>query len=263
LARKIAAERHVDLSTVTGTGAGGAITRADVEAARPDAAAGDAKHAMRQAVAAAVAKSKREIPHYYLATDVDLTRALAWLTGINRDRSIEERILPAALLLKAAALSAKKFADLNGHWVDGGFRPGDGVHLSVMISLRLGGLLAPAIRDADTLRLPDLMRSLRDLVRRARDGGLRGSEMSGGTIGVSNLGDTGVDAVQGVIYPPQVALVGFGRVRERPWADQGMLDVRSVVTATLAGDHRATDGHYGGQYLTEVARLLADPEALA
>jgi pyruvate dehydrogenase E2 component (dihydrolipoamide acetyltransferase) len=146
--------------------------------------------------------------------------------------------------------------------VDDAFRPSEHVHLGVAVSLRQGGLIAPAIHDADTLDLDALMAALRDLVTRARGGRLRGSEMSDGTLTVTSLGDRGVEAVHGVIYPPQVALVGFGRVVDRPWAVDGMLAVRPVVTATLAADHRATDGHVGGLYLSAVDDLLQRPEEL-
>ena len=130
------------------------------------------------------------------------------------------------------------------------------------MSLRGGGLVAPAIHDADTLPLPELMARLKDLVARTRAGRLRGSEMSDPTITVTNLGDQGSELVHGVIYPPQVALVGFGRVVQRPWAVDGMLTVRPVVTVTLAADHRVSDGHRGGRYLAAVADLLQRPEEL-
>jgi pyruvate dehydrogenase E2 component (dihydrolipoamide acetyltransferase) len=134
--------------------------------------------------------------------------------------------------------------------------------VGVAISLRGGGLVAPAIHDADHCTLDELMAALRDLVQRARTGGLRGSEMSDPTITVTNLGDQGVDQVFGVIYPPQVALVGFGRVAPRPWAVDGLLGVRPVVRATLAADHRASDGHDGARFLAAIDALLQHPEAL-
>ena len=275
LARRIAAERGVDLTKVQGTGAEGTITKADVErviAGAPSPTAPtvppvpappeEGKRAMRRAVAAAVARSKREIPHYYLSADIDVSRALAWLAEVNRARPVAERILPAALLLKSIALALRKFPDLNGFWLDGELRSSPDIHVGVVISIRTGGLIAPAIHGVDRRPVPDVMQALRDLVRRAREGGLRGSEMTDATISVSNLGDEGVQTVFGVIYPPQVALVGFGRIGDRPWADQGMLDVRPVVTATLAADHRATDGHYGALFLREIERLLEHPDAL-
>lgn len=282
LARRIAEAAGIDLSTIAGTGPGGAITKEDVEralAAAPAATAlpappvplappvppvptRTAADAMRQAVAAAVSRSKREIPHYYLGTDIDMSAALDWLEETNAQRPITQRILPAALLLKAVALALLEYPSLNGWWTEGAFRAGGGVHLGVAISLRGGGLIAPAIHDVDRLSPVALMAALGDLVQRARGGGLRGSEMTDATITVSNLGDEGVQLLFGVIYPPQVALVGFGRISERPWASGGLLGVRPVVTATLSADHRATDGHYGARFLAELARRLQAPEAL-
>jgi pyruvate dehydrogenase E2 component (dihydrolipoamide acetyltransferase) len=268
LARHIAEAEGLDLTTVTGTGSGGMITKTDVERLRtvpplPSVSSiEDRTAAMRQAVAAAVARSKREIPHYYLGTDIDLQKALAWLSSENARRPVTERILPAVLLLKSVAIALRRFPALNGFWIDGAPRPSSAIHLGVAISLRGGGLIAPAIHSVERLTLTELMRALGDLVRRARSGGLRSSEMIDGTITISNLGDEGVGTLFGVIYPPQVALVGFGKITERPWAVNGLLGIRPVVTATLAADHRATDGHYGAQFLAAVDRLLQEPEAL-
>jgi pyruvate dehydrogenase E2 component (dihydrolipoamide acetyltransferase) len=175
---------------------------------------------------------------------------------------VSERLVPAALLLKATALAVRKHPELNGFWVDDAFVPGSGVHLGVAIALRGGGLVAPAIHDADRLTVDEMMSAMKDLVGRASAGRLRGSEMSDPTLTVTNLGDQGVESVHGVIYPPQVALVGFGKVVDRPWAVDGMLAVRPVVTLTLAADHRATDGFSGGRLLATIDQLLQRPEAL-
>jgi pyruvate dehydrogenase E2 component (dihydrolipoamide acetyltransferase) len=175
---------------------------------------------------------------------------------------VTERLVPAALMLKATALAAQEAPALNGFWVDGAFQPAAQVHLGVAISLRGGGLIAPAIHDAAHLSLTDLMAQMRDLVTRARSGRLRGSELSDPTLTVTNLGEQGVELVHGVIYPPQVALVGFGRVVERPWAVDGLLGVRPVTTLTLAGDHRATDGFTGARFLADIEQRLQLPEEL-
>ena len=106
------------------------------------------------------------------------------------------------------------------------------------------------------------MVALSDLIARSREGHLRSSEIAEGTITITSLGDLGVETVYGVIYPPQVALVGFGRIQEQPWAVNGMLAVRPVLAATLAGDHRATDGRRGAQFLSAVDRYLQEPETL-
>lgn len=275
LARRIAAELGANLETVKGTGPGGAIRADDVRrAAQPTAPPAVAKGlaegtetaqrqaAMRRAIANLMARSKREIPHYYLSTTIDLDRLTQWLRQRNRELPVRARIVPAALLLKAAALAAREVPELNGFWTGGHFVPSERVHLGVAISLRGAGMVAPAIHDADTLAVGDLMASLRDLVTRAREGRLRGSEMTDATITVTNLGDRGVESVFGVIYPPQVALAGFGKVVSAPFAVDGLLGVRPQLTATLSADHRATDGYTGARYLEAVARLLQKPEEL-
>jgi pyruvate dehydrogenase E2 component (dihydrolipoamide acetyltransferase) len=217
---------------------------------------------MRAAIARAMARSKREIPHYYLAADLDFTRSRAFLLERNAAVPVTERVLPAALLLKAAAVAVRSTPELNGFWVDDAHVPSEHVHLGVAISLRGGGLVAPAIHDADTKTLDELMALLRDLVGRARAGSLRASEMSDPTITVTNLGEQGVQAVYGVIYPPQVAIVGFGAIVERPWARDGMVGAHPIVTATLAADHRASDGASGARLLNAIDRLLQEPEML-
>ena len=217
---------------------------------------------MRLAIGRLMARSKREIPHYYLEHDAELTAALAWVAHTNETAPVEQRLLPAVLLYKAVAVAAAAHPELNGFWLDDRFVAGSGVHLGVAISLRGGGLVAPAVHDADQLSLTDLMAALRDLTTRARGGRLRGSEMTDATITVTNLGDQGVRAVYGVIYPPQVALVGFGRVSDRVWDVDGGIGIRPAVTATLAADHRATDGHLGARFLADVVRRLQHPEEL-
>ena len=217
---------------------------------------------MRRAIGNLMARSKREIPHYYLDHDIALNHPLAWLSARNNELPVEQRVLPAALFVKAVALTAREMPEFNGFWRDDAFVPGPGVHLGVATALRGGGLVAPAIHDADQLSLDELMTHLRDLTTRARAGRLRGSEMTDATITVTNLGDQGVDRVFGVIYPPQVALVGFGKVVERVWADDGAFGVRPVVSTTLAADHRATDGHIGARFLGRIERHLHTPEEM-
>jgi len=268
LARRVAHELHVDLAVVQGEGPGGAITRADVERAAGRAVAGataaapDRLGGMRRAIATAMARSKREIPHYYLGTRIDLSRALAWLAAENAPRPVAARMLPAALLLRAVALAAREVPEMNGFFENGELHLASAVNLGVGIALRQGGLVAPALLDGDRKSADQIMRELADLVRRARTGVLRSSEMGSATLTVTNLGDLGVESVYGVIHPPQVALVGFGRIREQPWAIDGLLGVRPVAVATLAADHRASDGHRGARFLAAIDRLLQEPEKL-
>jgi pyruvate dehydrogenase E2 component (dihydrolipoamide acetyltransferase) len=268
-ARKAAQELQVDLRGIEGTGPDGSVTRADVERAasrRREAVAAppapDRAAAMRAAIAAAMARSKREIPHLYLSTTIDMLRPLGWLGAANAKRSVTARLLPVALLLKAVARAAVEVPDVNGFWADSAFRPGPGVHVGCAIALRDGGLVAPAIHDVDSKDLDTLMRGLLDLVSRARAGTLRSSELSDSTITVTNLGDLGVESAFGIIYPPQVALVAFGRIVERPWVSDGRIEPRPIVTATISADHRAVDGRRAGLFLDAVNRRLQQPEAL-
>jgi len=288
-ARRVAAELGIDLDTVQGTGPTGAVTEADVRkvgvsrtrqvatpsepavttvAAEAPASTGptrdaEAKQAaLRRAIGALMARSKREIPHYYLSTTIDMRTTSEWLEHLNAGRSITDRIVMPVLLLRATARAVATVPEMSGFMMDELFEPSAAAHVGVAISLRGGGVIAPAIHDTAGLGLDELMVALRDLVTRARVGRLRSSEMSDPTITVTNLGDLGVDQVFGVIYPPQVALVGFGKVAERPWAEGGLLGARPTVTATLAADHRVSDGHRGGLFLSTIDHLLQAPENL-
>lgn len=268
-ARRLASSLAVDIDTVTGTGPQGAVTISDVEHAaasakkpEPKRAAADRATEMRKAIAASMSRSKREIPHYYLADEMPMDKALTWLAERNADRSITERVLPAVLQLKAVAVAAQRFGEFNGFWRDDGFESAAGVHVGVAISLRGGGLVAPAIHDVPDKNLDELMGDLTDLVARARAGSLRSSEMSDPSITVTNLGDQGVDTVFGVIYPPQVALVGFGKPAQRVCAVDGGIRISTTVQSTLAADHRASDGHRGALFLTAINELLQQPDLL-
>jgi pyruvate dehydrogenase E2 component (dihydrolipoamide acetyltransferase) len=283
-ARQRAAELGIDLAGIGGTGEGGAITRDDIEraatraptvlASKPVGAPlpetvsatvqtmAERAAEMRKSIAAAMSRSKREIPHYYLSESVPMRRALDWLRHANAERPVSARLLPAVLLLKAVALTLRDFPEMNGRFADGTFRPASAAHIGVAISLRQGGLVAPALHDVGGKPLDDLMRELADLVKRCRAGSLRSSEMSDPTITVTNLGDEGVESVFGVIYPPQVALVGFGRVAERPWVEGGAVVTMPVLCATLAADHRVSDGHRGAMFLARLRDRLQAPEEL-
>ncbi|MCL4300623.1 MAG: 2-oxo acid dehydrogenase subunit E2 [Anaerolineae bacterium] len=295
LARKLAGELGVDLNTVKGAGPHGTIERADVERAAaelkakvvepkpaaplpppvevapappapPEPAAAkpavDFQAGMRRAIAAAMSRSNRDIPHYYLEMRIDMSRALRWLEAENLKRSIKDRLLPVVLLIKATARALVDVPELNGFWVDDQLQPQEAINIGFAISLRQGGLVTPAIHTADLKSLDELMVDMRDIIMRTRAGKLRSSDLTDSTITLTSLGDLGVEKVYGVIYPPQVALVGFGKISEQPWVENSMLGLRPVVTATLAGDHRATDGHRGGQFLEALNRQLQEPEKL-
>jgi pyruvate dehydrogenase E2 component (dihydrolipoamide acetyltransferase) len=266
-AKQLAQELRVELSTVAGTGPEGRITREDVEQAarvmaRPPDEAPDRPTRMRQAIAAAMSRSAREIPHFHLARDIDMGVAMQWLTEENEKKPIAGRLLYVVLLIKATALALREVPELNGRWNEGRVVENPAVNVGVAISLRGGGLVAPALLDADHRTLEDLMTGFRDLVQRARAGSLRGREITEPTITVTNLGEAGADSVFGLIYPPQVALVGFGRIVEKARAHEGEIAARPAITASLSADHRVVDGHRGSLFLGAIDRLLQEPERL-
>jgi pyruvate dehydrogenase E2 component (dihydrolipoamide acetyltransferase) len=273
-ARRLAQQLGLALGGLTGSGPEGAVVLADVRPSTtaapqagpptepPSGRRGLDLTAMREAIAAAMAHSKREIPHYYLSHAIDLTPASDWLARRNADLPPDRRVLMGVLFIKAVALTLRRFPELNGFDRDGRYEPATGIHVGMATAIRGGGLVAPAIHDADQLDLDSLMARLRDLVARVRAGTLRGSELSDPTVTVSSLGERGVDRLYGIIYPPQVAIVGFGTPSLRPWVLDGQVVPRTVVTATLAADHRHSDGHRGALFLAQLGQRLQEPETL-
>ncbi len=276
--RKLAGEQQLDLSQLSGSGPGGAILLRDLPASAPEvktaetrtdiktktrtAASPDTALAMRSAIAAAMEKSKREIPHYYLSQEMDITQAQRWLADFNADRGPEERILLLALMLKAIAQSLHKYPALNGYYQQQTFTPNRAVHIGNVISLREGGLVVPAIHDVDQLSVEAIMMRLRDLSERSRRGVLRSSELMDASITVSNMGERGSDLLFGVIYPPQVAIIGIGKPRNTMLVKGDQPRVADVVTVSLAADHRVSDGMTGARFLNALANTLQKPEKL-
>ena len=264
LARRVADEKGIDLAIIKGTGEDGAITKDDVEKvlAQKNAPAEENKMSaaenIRMAVAAAMSKSNREIPHYYLSTKVDMSKVMAWLSEANKQRTVRQRLLPVVLLVNAVAKALIEVPDLNGYWENGLQRKTD-IHIGFVVSLRTGGVMIPAIHHADKKSIDELMESLNDVIPRARDMKLKSSDLTDSTFTMTNLGEGNAETVFGVIYPPQVGIVGFGSVREEPWAESGMLDVRPVIHITLSADHRATDGATGSRFLMAIKNFLEKP----
>ncbi len=293
LARRTAAEQGVDLTAVVGSGPNGAIRRRDLPAADGAVSSDGAPPAeeasaearprtradrMRRAIADRMSQANRDIPHYFLERQIDVSALMDYLGRVNSDVEVADRVVPAAAFVRATALAAARHGELNGHWRDGAFVPSGAVNVAVAISLRGGGLVTPQIQQADTVGLIATMARLKAMTLEARSGVLRSTSMGAGsadpdgnitdaadqasTITVTNLGERGADLVHGVISPPEVALVGFGRIAQRPWVVDGQVQPRHMVTATLAADHRATDGATGSRFLATLARLLETPEEL-
>lgn len=267
-ARRRARELNVNLAEIEGSFPGGNIVLADVEAA----VLGEATHRsdkplsasenMRQAIGAAMTQAKRTIPHFYLSQQIDIQPAMSWLAVHNERVSPAERILIGAMFVRAAVHAAKSVGTMNGHFTNGRFLPADGVNVGVAVALRGGGLVAPALIGADDMTLVETMQGMRDLVSRARSGRLRNSEMTKGTITVSSLGEGGAEAMTGVIFPPQVALVCLGTPQVRPWVVSDEIIPRQVVTLTLSVDHRVSDGRQATQFISSFSEVISDPETL-
>ena len=268
-ARLRARELGLDLSSVTGSFPGGAIVLKDVDAASGAAAPAPPKRKtnpmeeMRKAIAAAMTRSKRTIPHLYLSETIDVEPAIRFLEARNADAAPTERILLGAVFIRAATLAAAEVKEMNGRYLeDQRFVPATQVNPGVAIALRGGGLVAPALIDAVPMSLEETMAGMRDLVFRARAGRLRSSETTQGTITISSLGETGAEAMTGVIFPPQVALVGIGSPNKRPWVVDGQVVPRTVVTLTISADHRVSDGRQVARFIAVFEKLMKTPEEL-
>ncbi len=291
-ARHLAEKNGINLALVHGTGHDGAIELQDIEgllkvavvpatvvpaavtptvitppinkpADIPIAPQKSSLINVREAIARAMTRSKREIPHYYLQSRFQVDTLVAWLDHKNRELPPEERLFMPAVLMRAVVLALQNNPEMNGYYENGGFRAVQEIHLGVTVALKPNGVMTPAILDAHTMQLPLLNAEFSDLVQRARAGKLRNREMTDGTVTITNVGDLGADAVTGVIFPPQVALVGFGRIRKAPVVDaDGGVRAGFVLDTTLSADHRVSDGLAGSRVLNAIGKLLAQPEHL-
>ncbi len=262
-ARKLAKEKQIDLSGLKGSGPGGAVLLRDIQGA-PEAPAAppSASEAMRSAITSTVTRSKREIPHYYLGHTLQLDRLEQALETHNNELPPEQRLILLAPLLCAIARTLVKFPQLNGKMQNDDFQPDDGVDLANAINMRGGGLLMPVIQQAQDLAAPEMMVQLTGFVERAKANNLRSSDLQPASFTVTNIGDRGSDSILGVIFPPQVAILGLGRPRDIAGVDAGKLCVQRVMTASLSADHRVSDGHVGARFLHQLNKLLQKPEAL-
>jgi pyruvate dehydrogenase E2 component (dihydrolipoamide acetyltransferase) len=281
IVRRLAKEQQINLTGVRGNGPQGAILLNDLTPLLTDKkqlnskklkSAGTTEQNMRNAIAVAMAKSKQEIPHFYLSVEVDITSAQQWLQQQNQAIPPEEHVILLALLLKALANSLVKYPKLNGFYQSGlsqndlpqgnHFEQVSAIHIGNVISLRQGGLVVPAIHGVDKLSITELMQGLRDITERSRNGHLRSSELMDATITVTNMGERGADSVFGIIYPPQVAILGFGKVRKVAKIINDNVVIAQVLTLSLSADHRVIDGMLAAKFLNYLAKQLQKPERL-
>jgi len=277
LAKRIASEHKIDLSQIQGTGENGAITKEDVENAIAKQVVIPVEESLkkageeipdkstttniRAAVAAAMEKSNREIPHYYLEKTIDMSKALAWMSEANKQRPVKQRLLPGALFIKAVALSLREVPELNGIW-NNGLQVKSDINIGFVVSLRGGGIIVPAIHNANLKTVDEIMEKLNDIIPRAKALKLRSSELSDSTVTITSIGEGGADSVYGIIYPPQVAIIGFGNISKKPFAQDDLLGIHSLVNVTIAADHRATDGLTGSRFLMALNTHLQNPGSL-
>ncbi|OUR92082.1 dehydrogenase [Gammaproteobacteria bacterium 42_54_T18] len=266
--RKIAKVQKLDLSVIKGSGPNGAVILKDIAQITQKAVLteGGLLTNMRSAISAAMTKSKQEIPHFYLSLDVSINKAQQWLQQANHDKTPKEHILLIALLLKAVALTLIKYPRLNGFYRDDCFEQASEINIANVISLRTGGVVVPALRNVEQLSVPEIMHALRDMTRRSRaiESGerLRSSELMNATITITNMGERGADRVFGIIYPPQVAIIGFGKVNKVPQVCGDKIDIGEQLTVCLSADHRVVDGMLAAKFLNSLAKKLQKPEQL-
>lgn len=204
---------------------------------------------VRKAIAKAMSRSKKEIPHYYLKTQASMNRLLLALDQINEKRPPDSRIMLPALLTKMVSELLQKYPEFNGYYQNDQFEARADTNIGIVIALKKGGVIVPALLETQKKSLTDIGIQFNDLIDRARAGKLRSRELSEATFTITNLGDLGVEEVFGVIFPPQVAILGIGKIIPAPVVKNGHVEVGMIMTLTLSGDHRVTDGIRGSRFL--------------
>ncbi len=279
VARKIATDAGFDYTALSGTGPDGRILRRDVEAAiasgstpqtapvAPRSAAAPAPvtgglSKMRQAIARRMTQSKAAAPHYYLTLDIDMTAALEFRSQINANATEEQRVSINDLIVKACAIAIERRPKFNSEFRETGLAMHDRINVCIGIALD-DGLIAPAVLDCQVKSLGRIAIETKDLIRRAKSGQLKADEYSEGTFTITNLGAYGVEALIGIINPPQAAILGVGSVMPKPVVKDDQVVVRQVMKVALSADHRVTDGAEGAVFIKEIQNLLEAPAALA
>ena len=295
VAKRIASENKVDITALSGSGPDGRILRRDVEAAisgatkpapaaeaaqepaeaapapkpasvaqRPAPSRGELQplSRMRQAIARRMLLSKQTQPHYYLTLDVDMTDALAFREMINGSATPEQKVSINDLVVKACAIALDRHPKFNAAFHEDSLQMHE--HINICIGIALDeGLIAPALLDCESKSLGRIAIEAKDLINRAKEGGLRADEYSEGTFTITNLGAYGVETLIGIINPPQAAILGVGSVMDQPVVREGEIVARKVMKLALSADHRVTDGAEGAHFIKELQGLLEKPASLA
>ena len=272
LAKRLARERGIDLATLTGTGPGGRVIEADVPEHAVPAAAGSAAPAtlvsenvelsrMRQAIARVTSDSKRDAPHFYVAVDVDMTKAMSFRRDLNDELDAEDRVSVNDLIVKASAIAIGRHPKFNSFFRDDHLQMNAAINVGIAIALE-SGLIVPGLNGCERKSLVEIAAASRDLVSRANSGTLRNDEYSGTTFSVSNLGAFDIESFTAIIFPPHAAILAVGTVKEQPVVRDGELAIAQIMKATLSTDHRVADGAEAAQFLVEIKKLLQNPISL-
>jgi pyruvate dehydrogenase E2 component (dihydrolipoamide acetyltransferase) len=256
-ARRLAAERGVDLGGVRGSGPGGAVVVADVPA--ETRATGPTVGNVWRIMAERMTASWTTAPHFYLVREVDVSRLQTWRERASTRSGV--RITYTDVLVRLAAAALTRHPRVNVAWKDGAIFQHGGIDIGLAVAID-DGLVVPVLRGADTLSLADIAARREDLVGRAQAGKLRPADIQGGGFTISNLGMYGVDAFNAIVNPPQAAILAIGRIAERAVAVGGQVAVRPTLVLTLSCDHRALDGARAAQFLGTLADLIEEPLAL-
>ena len=280
IARKLAAERGVDLALVTGTGPNGRITEADVAAFAEQALRqaqgerGDGTEdepgtetvplsRMRQAIARLTSRSKSEIPHFYMAVEVSADPALALRSEVNpKLQSQNVRLSVHDLVVRACVVALQKHPTLNASFGGDSLRLHSAINIGVVIDMDQEGIIVPALLECQDKSILQLSTEGRDLVRRAKENALRPEELTGGTFSISNLGSLGVHTFGAVVHPPNAAILAVGAIRKEPVVRGDEIVVGQVMNLNLSVDHRVEDGVTAARFLGELKRLIEHPQEL-
>jgi len=288
LARRLAKQRGVSLDAIHGTGAGGRIVKADIEkAARGGISLGPGTLAppparplpagplpyhkdefervensmMRKAIARRLVESKQQVPHFYLAIDVAMDRLMDLRAQLNEAANGAFRLSVNDFIIKAAAMALADVPAANASWTDTHTLRHRHAHISVAVAVE-GGLITPVIRHAEQKGIVEISNEVKELAARAREGGLKPEEYTGGTFSISNLGMYGIRQFAAIVNPPEGAILAVGASEDQAVAENGRLTVKKMMTLTLSCDHRVVDGAIGAEFLAALKKNLETPASV-
>jgi len=271
LARKLAADKGVDLSSISGSGPNGRIVKRDIDSARPGGAVSQVNMAatretrdvplspIRKTIAKRMTESKQQVPHFYVTIEVDMEPAIALREQLNSQEGV--KISFTDLLIKAAAQSLLRNPQVNATYLGDSMRQYGHAHISVAVALD-DGLVTPVLRHCEQKSVAQLNAELRDLVERARNRKLKPEEYSGGTFTISNLGMFGVEDFVAIVNPPEGAILAVGSIVEKPVVRKGEIVIGHTMKVTLSSDHRIIDGAVAARFLQDLQHVLEHPALL-